>query len=467
VKRIVYDYTNLTSDVVGESGICASDMESLRLRASIAVDDFVELASAEDVTFPRLPELSVDDILARASQDQAKFTDFVVIGIGGSSLGARAVHTALTRKASGRMLDGSPRKGPRLHFIENVDPIETIDLLDSLPLATTLFNVITKSGNTIETLSTFAIVRERLIEQFGQDGYRDRVVVTTDPERGPLRMLAKREGLFSFDVPPEVGGRFSVLSAVGLYPLAVAGIDIVSLLRGAARARDRAFDRDLDDNAALLFAVHQVALYEKDIRQVVMMPYAQNLTDLSAWFVQLWAESLGKKRRDENGAQSHVGPTPIAALGVTDQHSQLQLYMEGPNERSILFIEVESCSIGLDVPSLRGLMDGMGHIGGRPLEEVRRAELQGVREGLAEESRPTATLVLPRVSAESIGELIMFFEAATSFAGSLLRIDPFNQPGVELGKRYAHGLLGREKESHYANRFTRAMESRVRRVVSL
>jgi glucose-6-phosphate isomerase len=428
----------------------------------------LELRDPELPSFLDMPEQDISHILERARRDRARFTDLVVLGIGGSSLGTRAVYRALRRPHTHAALDAASDGGPalRLHFIENVDGVEVNDLLSTLPFKTTLFNVVTKSGNTIETLSLFSIVRARLLEEIGEQDYLDHLVFTTDPERGPLRALARREGIASFDVPPGVGGRFSVLSAVGLYPLACAGIDVAELLKGAATVRDGASDPSLEDNAAALFAYHQYSLYMKGMRQVVLMPYCRQLQDLSFWFVQLWAESLGKRRRRDDGSLLEVGPTPIAALGVTDQHSQLQLYMEGPSDRSVVFIDVGHYGDDVMVPSVRGVIDGMAHIGGRPLDEIRRAELEGVREGLAESDRPTATLSLPKLSAESVGGLLMFLECATAIAGGLFGIDPYNQPGVELGKRYAHGLLGREKESHYAEKFRVAVENRIKMAIS-
>lgn len=452
-----------------DHGLSPAAVLEWKAAAARAVDDMLELRDPQNVSFLDLPDSDVQHIVERARRDRERFTDMVVIGIGGSSLGTRAVYRALRRPYTETPVDRPSSEGSaglRLHFIENVDSIETQDLLSILPLGTTVFNVVTKSGNTIETLSIFAIVKAHLTALVGPDAYRQQVVVTTDPERGPLRALARRDGLPSFDVPPGVGGRFSVLTAVGLYPLACAGIDIVELLRGAASVRDGASDRDLEANAAAQFAVHQVMMYERGLRQVVLMPYTRQLQDLSFWFVQLWAESLGKRRRNDDGTLKEVGPTPIAALGVTDQHSQLQLYMEGPAERNIVFIDIKQYDDSVLVPPMKNLLEGMSHIGGRPLEELRRAELEGVREGLAESLRPTSTLTLPRLTAESIGGLLMFFECATAIAGGLFGIDPYNQPGVELGKRYAHGLLGRDKESHYADQFRKAVEGREKATIS-
>lgn len=467
MKRIEYDHSNLSRDVVGLHGVHSPDLAALQSGLESGVDLLSELGQSEDITFVDLPDQDLSELLMQVAADRHGTTDLVVIGIGGSSLGTRAVYHALCRPEGGVRLDGAPLEGCRLHFLENVDPVDVRDLLDRLPLATTLFNVVTKSGNTIETISLFAIVRQHVVEALGAEAAQDRFVLTTDPEAGPLRSLARREGFRTLSVPPGVGGRFSVLSAVGLYPLAMAGLDVATLLRGAVRVRARSLERDLEDNAAGLFAAHQVQLYRQGLDQVVLMPYASALLDFGRWFVQLWAESLGKRTSHHPDGVEAVGPTPIVALGAIDQHSQLQLYMEGPVRRSLLFLDVEHTGVDFTVPALRGFMDSLAHIGGHTLTDIRRAELQGVREGLTEAGVPNATLRISRLTEESLGGLLYFFMAATTIAGRMHHVDPFNQPGVELGKRFAHGLLGRDKESHYADRLRHAIDTRTRSVTPL
>ncbi len=313
-------------------------------------------------------------------------------------------------------------------------------------------------------MSAFFIVRERLIEQFGVEGYRARMFATTDPERGALRTLVGEDKLTSFEVPPGVGGRFSVLTSVGLLPLAACGLDITALLRGAREARDHACEADMGQNMAATFAATQVMLYERGVHDVVLMPYSDALIDTSAWFVQLWAESLGKCGQNGRAA---VGPTPIAALGSTDQHSQLQLFMEGPANKNLVFIEIAGDATGATTPAIRQHSESLGHLGGHTLAAIQRAELDGVRAGLAEVGRPTSTFVFDTLNEETVGAFLMTMEAATSIAGSLFGIDPFDQPGVELAKRYAHGLLGREQEAHYAAKLQAAESGRKPRRIQL
>lgn len=465
VKRIAFDYTNLMADVVGEAGIDEAALAAIRPGVQAAVGDLLDLARDEETRFVNLPDADITGLLEAASRIREGIDDFVVLGIGGSSLGSRAIYRALVRPFTGKLRNGSPRVGPRMHVVENVDPVTLADLLESLDLERTAFNVVTKSGNTIETMSAFFIVRDRLIERFGIEGYRRRMFATTDPSRGALRSVVREDGLTSFDVPPGVGGRFSVLSAVGLLPLAVAGLDVTALLRGAREARDHAYEDDLERNMAAMFAATQVLLYNRGIHDVVLMPYSDALTDTSAWFVQLWAESLGKPTAGT--VRSAVGPTPIAALGTNDQHSQLQLFMEGPANKNLVFLELKDDPTGQSAPATRAVCSSLGHLGGHQLAEIQRAELEGVRAGLAEVHRPTSTFVFDALTAETLGAFLMTMEAATSFAGSLFGVDPFDQPGVELAKRYAHGLLGRDQEAHYAEKLRAGLAARRSRSISL
>lgn len=465
MKRIGFDYSNVMADVIGEAGIDESALSSIRPGVRAAVGDLLDLARDGETRFVNLPDEDITPLLEAAAEIRGAFDDFVVLGIGGSSLGSRAIYRALVRPFTGKMRDGSLREGPRLHVVENVDPVTLADLLESLDLERTAFNVVTKSGNTIETMSAFFIVRERLLAAFGAEGYRRRMFATTDPSRGALRSIVREDGIRSFDVPPGVGGRFSVLSAVGLLPLAVTGIDVQGLLRGAREARDHAYEDDLDQNMAAMFAATQVLLYNRGFHDIVLMPYSDALTDTSAWFVQLWAESLGKPTA--GSARGAVGPTPIAALGTNDQHSQLQLFMEGPANKNLVFMELRDDPTGQSAPATRSVCPSLGHLGGHRLAEIQRAELEGVRAGLVEVQRPTSTFVFDALTAETLGAFLMTMEAATSFAGSLFGVDPFDQPGVELAKRYAHGLLGREQEAHYAEKLREGLGSRKVRSILL
>lgn len=460
MARIAFDFTNLTDSVVGIDGLSDAELTGSTDNVLAGVAALRKRAAESAANFLHMPEIDLEPIVRVAQTLAGRFDTLVVIGIGGSSLGTRALWSALTRPHSRSLLDGSRRIGPRLVFCENTDPLELSDLLDSLDLSRTAFNVVTKSGVTIETMSSFFVARERLIRAFGLDGYRARMFATTDPAAGSLRAIVEADGLTALDVPPGVGGRFSALSAVGLFPLLAAGIDVAPLLEGARAMRDLALSDDLDRNIAARFAQVQLGLYGKGKTDVVLMPYAHSLFELSLWFVQLWAESLGKPL-PSGGA---VGPTPIPAIGTIDQHSQLQLFMEGPKTKNVVFIEVGSMRSDVSVPTVGALCPPLDHLSGKQFEAITHAELAGVREGLVDASRPNSTFAIDQVDAWTMGALMMVFECATAIAGTMFGINAFNQPGVELGKVYAHGILGRAGDEAKAAALLQRIAARVPRV---
>lgn len=449
-----YDFTQVFCD----SGLAVSVFDEFGERGASALADLRALAEREQPSYLAMPDVDPTPVIELAEAKREQFENCLVLGIGGSSLGAKAVYSALVRPHSNTTRDGVPVKGARLVFLENVDPSESADVLDTYVGDRTLVNVITKSGGTVETMSSFFSARQRLLNVGGPDAVRKHVVATTDPENGILRALVDADGLESLPVPPGVGGRFSVFTPVGLFPLAMAGIDIRAFLAGAARARDAALRPDASENPAAAFAAVQVALYERGVHDVAFMPYVSGMKDVAAWFVQLWAESLGKLRAGEG-----VGPTPIPAVGATDQHSQLQLFMEGPATKNVVFLRSGFEPIDVTVPGAPDACAPLAHLGGKTLSEIREAELAGVRAALSEAGRPSSTFTLARVDAEALGELMMTLAAATGIAGSLLGVDPYDQPGVELAKKFAHGILGRAAEAEYRQRLG-AMGGDLRRV---
>ena len=372
-------------------------------------------------------------------ESASRYADVVVLGIGGSALGPIALRTAL-RPAGWNLLSAEQRGGwPRLHVLDNVDP-ESIDaLLRRLDLAATLFVVTSKSGGTAETMAQYLIVRERL-ERTPGASLAANVVFVTDPEKGALRPIARREGIRAFDIPANVGGRFSVLSPVGMLPAALIGIDVSAILDGAADMRSRCAAPALATNPAGAFAVLQWLADTRHGRHVhVLMPYSDPLRDMAAWFVQLWAESLGK----ETPGGAHVGPTPVAALGATDQHSQVQLFMEGPADKTVTFVTVRERGVDVPSPLLHADVPDLAYLGGHTLGELISIEQRATAGALAQRGRLNMTLELERVDAWHLGALLMLLEIATAYAGELYGVNAFDQPGVELGKQFAYAMLGR------------------------
>ena len=376
-----------------------------------------------------------------ASMIKDRFENILVLGIGGSALGGIAVTEALL-KPYWNLLTEERREGlPRIFFLDNIDPDAISSLLDILDLKKTLVNVITKSGSTAETMSQFMIVKDRLEKELG-DTYRYNFVATTDKKTGVLRQIAEQEGYKTFVVPDDVGGRFSVFSAVGLLPLALVGIDIDAIVNGVKDMDLALKNTDIRENIAAQNAlIHYLMDTKKGKNLSVMMPYSSRLKYVSDWYVQLWAESLGKNK-DKNGADVNIGPTPIKALGATDQHSQIQLYNEGPNNKVINFIRVEEFDTTLEIPRIFEYT-GIGYLGGKTINQLINAEADSTRVALSDYCRPTVTITLPKVDGYNVGQLLYMLAVQTAIAGELYNINTFNQPGVEQAKNYTYALMGR------------------------
>ena len=370
------------------------------------------------------------------------FSHVLVLGIGGSALGTRALLNALRPPAWNELDDEGREFYPRITILENVDPVTVRAALRRIDPRKVLVNVISKSGGTAETMAQYLVVRAWLEEALGPAVHRH-LVFTTDPARGALRDIATREGIATLEVPPEVGGRFSVLSPVGLLPAALIGVDVLKLVAGARHAVERAEAGELRRNAAALYAgLHWAADVHLGARIHVLMPYTDRLRDFAEWYRQLWAESLGK-RVDRRGAELFAGPTPVAAVGATDQHSQVQLFMEGPFDKVITLVRVERHGEDVTIPARSDLPSDVAYLPGHTLGELLNAECDATAGALARMGRMHATLRLPQVDDETVGELLMFFQLATGYAGIWYGVDPFDQPGVELGKRLTFAAMGR------------------------
>lgn len=376
-----------------------------------------------------------------AAMVRGRFDNVLVLGIGGSALGGIAVSEALLKPYWNLLTPEQRDNYPRLFFLDNIDPDQITGLLNTIDLKRTLVNVITKSGSTAETMSQYMIVKDIMEKELGGE-YRKNIVATTDKKVGVLRQLADQEGYKTFVVPDDVGGRFSVFSAVGLLPLALVGIDIDEIMNGIKDMDLALKNTNISENIAAQNAlIHYLMDTKKNKRLSVMMPYSSRLKYVSDWYVQLWAESLGKQV-DNKGKEVHVGPTPIKALGATDQHSQIQLYNEGPNDKVISFIRVEEFDNELEIPKIFDYT-GIGYLGGKTINQLINAEADSTRVALSDYKRPTITISIPKVDAYNVAQLLYMLEVQTAIAGELYNINTFNQPGVEQAKNYTYALMGR------------------------
>ncbi|MCP3920213.1 MAG: glucose-6-phosphate isomerase [bacterium] len=437
------DYTNVLADAVGEEhGITPAELDGLAgpSRAALAA---VEARRSTDLRWLDLPYQ--DDVhrrvLAYASSVAGRFENVVVLGIGGSALGNRALHTALNSPYH----DVAPPPGqPRLFVMDNVDPDLIGTFLETVDPTKCLFNVISKSGSTAETMSQFLVFRQLLVERLGEEAHRAHVVVTTDAEKGVLRPIVREEGYESFVVPDGVGGRFSVLSPVGLLSSALLGMDVPALLAGAAAMDERCRSGELTENPALLYAAVQSLMQSRKQKNIaVTLSYSHRLRDLADWYAQLLAESIGK-RRSRAGEDVFRGPTPVRAVGVTDQHSQVQLYVEGPFDKWFTFLAVEDTVHEVTIPSTYADRDALAYLGGQSMGALFAAEREGTRIALTDAKRPNLTVRFPRVDAASVGQYLYLMELAVAVMGEHYDVDAFDQPGVEAGKVAAYALMGRK-----------------------
>lgn len=435
------DFTNMMAGALPD-GLGITDAEWRDARTAFATAHAAVEAQRASLGFLSLP---TDAHLLAATLDvvertRGRFTDVLLLGIGGSALGPIALRTAL-RPLAWNTLDSAARAGnPRLHVLDNVDPGTITTVLTRLDLATTLVLVLSKSGGTVETMAQYLIVRDALASALGESRAREHLVFVTDPELGALRRIARAESITTLDIPPNVGGRFSVFSPVGILPAALIGVDVVALLAGAAHMTERAASNDPATNPAGAFAVLQWLADTRHGRHVhALMPYADPLRDVALWFVQLWAESLGKTRTDG----SFTGPTPVPALGATDQHSQVQLFMEGPRDKTVTFITVLGREQEGPIPERHGDIPELSYLRGHTLGELLDIERRATAGALAARGRFNANIAIDSVDAWHVGALLQLFALATAYAGALYGVNAFDQPGVELGKQFAYAMLGK------------------------
>lgn len=438
-----FDFNNMTEQFIGSEGITDAELSAAAPKARAAFEDFMKTRGAGMTEWANLPytqDALADEIIAAAADINARFDNFVVLGIGGSALGPIAVFNALAHFRYNDLPAG--KRGVKFFVEDNVDPERMLALLDVVDVRRTVFNVITKSGATSETMSQYLVIADVLKKAVGEN-WRDHIIATTSASKGNLIKIAKEEGIKTFFIPDGVGGRFSELCPVGLLPAAVVGIDIKGLLKGAADMDKACSDGDMFGNPALMAATLQYIAMEKGKNISVMMPYADSLKYMADWYCQIWAESLGKAY-DLDGRKVYTGQTPVKSLGVTDQHSQVQLYTEGPYDKVVTFIGVEKYRGDVTIPHGAEEFPDVNFLCGHTMGELINTERVATEYALTRSGHMNCTVMLPEINAESVGQLIMFFELQTAYCGELLNVNAFNQPGVEEGKNATYALFGRK-----------------------
>lgn len=442
--RVRFDVNNMFATKVGSKhGITEARIEEFIENRDV-YPTLAKIRQSGELGFFHLPYSQnevVDEISTYVAEKKEQIENLVVLGIGGSALGMIALQRALNSTYYNEF-SACRKNQPKLYVLDNVDPELIGDFLEHINPKKSLFNVISKSGGTAETMAQFMIVKDKLQNELGKE-MTENLVFTTSSQTGNLIKIAEKTGIKTFYIPDNVGGRFSVLSPVGLLPAAFVGINISELLAGAQYMDQICQQENVWQNPAYLNALLQYLAYQDGKNISVMIPYSSALKEMSDWYAQLWAESLGK-RVNRHHQVINLGPTPVKALGATDQHSQLQLYMEGPYDKVITFIEVENFRTSVMIPKDYPEISGLTYLGGHTLNELITVEKLASELALTKNQRLNCTLKIPKINPFTIGQLIQFFELTTAFAGELWNIDAFNQPGVELSKNYTYGILGRQ-----------------------
>lgn len=442
MKTITMDLSNVLDAAVGDHGI-----RELDLRMTLGkISEYYARLLTQPFPFMTLPStrFQFDEMQALAEKtSKMGIKNLVILGIGGSSLGTQTIFEALLHPLHNQ--EERFRGGkPRYFILDNIDPHKMTAIIETVipDIDRTLVVVISKSGETPETISQFMIFNE-LMKKF--DGYRERIVLITDFEKGLLNEIARREGYPVLNLPPGIGGRFSVLTPVGLFPSALMGIDIKKMSAGAAGMAAHIVRYDAEENMAFVLAAVLYLMYKNGKPIHVMMPYCERLAAFANWFRQLEAESLGKKG---------LGPTPARSVGATDQHSQLQLYVEGPKDKCIILLY--SATAEVPIPGSFEYLEDVAYLANKDMKDLFHAEFQGTRLSLTESGTPNIALTLDEVSDYNLGALFYLFELVTAFMGNLLSVNAFDQPGVEQGKIYTKAMMGKkglEKEREHTDNF--------------
>lgn len=438
----VFDTTHMFKEnLEGEKGISREEVSSLEERTEEIHQDLFQARERGELGFT---ELIRDMPMVQEIEEVAEgilpwCENFVIFGMGGSALGNLALFRGL-RPPHYNLFENLRGGRPRLFITNNVDPVEWRVLLENLDLTKTVFNVISKSGSTAETMALYLIAKDLLEREVG-DSWPEHFIFTTSKEKGELYNIKERMGITSLPIPENVGGRFSLFSAVGLLSSCVVGISIKEVLKGAVEMDNWCSSDSVWENPAYLKAILQYLAVKKGKNISIIMPYSHSLEYVADWYLQLAGESLGK-RYTRDGEEVYTGYTPVKAVGATDQHSQLQLYMEGPDDKVITFLTVGGLTGDLEIPRME--KGDLSYLGGHSLGHLLMTEKRGTEEALARTGRMTASIHLPSLEPTMIGQLLYMMELEIAFAGELYNINAFDQPGVELGKNLTRKMLGRQ-----------------------
>ena len=464
-SKLILDFNNMMSGRIGNEGITAAHVNGLKPRIKAAHNNLKQKREDGHLGFSYLPyDVKMrDDVKKTAEVVSGKFDNFVVLNAGGSAAGTKALAKALKHPFY-NMLPSDRRKGPKLFIIDHADPETCFGLLELLDLKKTIINIISKSGDTPETISFMKVLWNNLETKLGKGKIKEHIIITTARDKGFLKALANKHGIISFVIPENVGGRFSVLSPCGLLPLACMGINIEELLKGAAYMDTLTSGDNVWNNPAYMMAVLHYLSGVKFKRNVsVIMPYSDALKEMADFFAVLWSGSLGKQY-SVDGQKVNAGLTPVKSLGTSDQHSQMQLYLEGPFDKTITFIQVEKFREDIAVPSNFAGEDAASYLSGQKMSKLFSAQYFTAASGLAANKRANMTITLPVISEFTLGQLVYLFEVQTAFMAELYNVNAFDQPGVEPANTAVYGLMGRKGYKELIKK-TKAVKTQKRFVI--
>ncbi len=427
---ISLDVSNMLSEHIGDQGLGRDQLNEILSR----IDDYKDRVTATPFPFMRLPETKfqfseMNELAVAARQKGIK--NVVLLGIGGSALGAQTIFEALLRPFHN--LDRSFRGDiPRYFVVDNIDPDKINAIIEIIrpELADTLLLVISKSGETPETISQFMIFKELMM---GSPHANSRIILITDKEKGILNTIAREEGYTTLTVPDGVGGRFSVLTPVGIFPSLLMNIPVDQILDGAQAMLSHVSEQRGTQNMASVLAAVLYGMYINGKNINVLMPYCERLSAFADWFRQLEGESLGKEGK---------GITPTKSIGVTDQHSQLQLYVQGPRDKCVMLFY--SATAKRRIPNSFPYVEDIAFYADKDLNDLFRAEFNATRLSLTEAGSPNLTFLIDEITPFTLGALFSLFEMTIVYLGDLLQVNAFDQPGVEQGKIYTKALMGKQ-----------------------
>jgi glucose-6-phosphate isomerase len=446
---MIFDFNNIISENVGDRGISYSEIKNSK-EFLVEIKRRIKDKTNNDyypLIMPLDMQKEIQKIKEYAVKIQENFDNFVVVGMGGSSLGNELLHYAINGIFYN---ENHARKYPKLYFFDNVDPESIKDAIDLLDMKKTVFNIITKSGTTSETMLNMLAIGASLKKK--GLSLKDHLIFTTDPEKGFLREMSKETEIKTFPIHPLLGGRFSVLSHVGLVSAAVTGVDIEALIEGALKELKDIKAKDVLRSQALLLPLFQYNLNKSGVNINVIFSYSDSLYYIGEWYKQLMAESLGK-RYSREGKDIFTGITPLFLKGTTDQHSVLQLLIEGPFDKFIIFMAPKKYRKEIKVSEEIIRDERINYLQDREYSSLIKSEYFATKAALTKNGRPNVSIEFDKIDEFNIGRAIYMLEYGIIALGEMLNINPIDQPGVELGKKYTYGIMGRKGFEKERNEF--------------